>query len=411
MSGQKKTGPLAGLRILDFTTFQAGSLGTTLLADLGADVIKVENVGRGDEGRFLYLFGPPENRQSAFFYACNRGKRGIALDLKRPEAIAVVERLAAEVDVVANNFRPGVMERLGLSYERLRRVNPRLVYVSMTGWGKRGPKAGAPALDTAAQARGGLIHQTGEPDGAPVPAGAAVADSAAALNLAIAILAGIVARDRTGIGQEIDVSLYGSVLALQAPEIDYALLSGKEVGRAGRSHPLLPTLTRVFRCGDDRFLAVIGVEDTRWPGFCRAIGRPDLREDPRFVDVRARKRNMPALYEILDRHFLSRPRDEWIAALEAEDQVCAPVQSYSEIASDPVALENRYLIPIDHPRLGRGQVVAFPFEFHGTPARYDSIEPVHGEHTWEVLKSLGLQTEDIERLLREGIAQGPSSLP
>jgi CoA:oxalate CoA-transferase len=166
-------GPLSGVRILDFTTVQAGAQGTTVLADLGAEVVKVENTAGGDEGRYVYMLGPVNNRQSAFFYVCNRGKRSIALDLKRPEALAVIDRLVAEVDAVTNNFRPGVMERLNLGYERLRGLNPRLVYVSLSGWGKRGPKAAHPALDTAAQARSGLVWHTGERDGFPVPAGAA----------------------------------------------------------------------------------------------------------------------------------------------------------------------------------------------------------------------------------------------
>jgi crotonobetainyl-CoA:carnitine CoA-transferase CaiB-like acyl-CoA transferase len=371
------SGPLNGIHILDFTVFQAGAQGTGVLADLGADVIKVESPAGGEEGRALYLLGPAENRQSAFFYVCNRGKRSVALDLKRSEAIAAIDRLVAEVDVVANNFRPGVMERLNLSYERLRGINPRLVYVSMTGWGKRGPKVAHPALDTAAQARGGLVWQTGEPDGFPLPAGAAVVDHSAALNLAIAILAGIVARDRTNTGQEIDVSLFGAALELQAPELTYALLSGKQIPRAGRGHPLYPTLSRVFPSADG-FFAVLGVNDARWPGFCRAIGRSDWEHDERFKDARTRKHNMEVLYAELDRVFPTKTAAEWIARLEAEDQVCAPVQSYQEIANDPVALENNYIVEIDHPRMGRGKVVTVPFEFHGTPTRHDAIEPQLG---------------------------------
>lgn len=398
------SGPLSGIRILDFTTFQAGAQGTGVLADMGADVIKVEDTRRGDEGRYLYLLGAADNRQSAFFYVCNRGKRSISLDLKQPEAVAVVDRLVTHVDVVASNFRPGVMQRLNLSYDRLRSLNPRLVYVSMTGWGMHGPKASHPALDTAVQARGGVIWQTGEPDGFPLPAGAAVADHTGALNLAIAILAGLVARDRTGAGQEIDVSLFGAVLGLQATEMTYAMLSGKQVPRAGRGHPLLPTLTRVFKASDG-FFAIIGVEDRRWPGFCRAIGRPDLERDYRFKDVRTRKRNMEVLCNELDGFFATKTRAEWIARLEAEDQVCSPVQSYQEVATDPVALENSHIVEIAHPRMGKGKVVTIPFDFHGTPVRHGAVEPQLGEHTREILAAAGLSPSQSDALIASQVAR------
>jgi crotonobetainyl-CoA:carnitine CoA-transferase CaiB-like acyl-CoA transferase len=401
----QRSGPLTAIRILDFTTYQAGAQGTGILADLGADVIKVEDTRRGDDGRVLYLTGPPDNRQSAFFYVCNRGKRSVALDLKRPEGIAVIDRLVRQVDVVANNFRPGVMERLNLAYDRLAGINPRIVYVSMTGWGKRGPKARHPALDTAAQARGGIVWQTGEPDGFPLPAGAAVADHAAALNLAIAILAGIVARDRTGQGQEIDVSLYGSVLELQATEMTYSFLSGKQLPRAGRGHPLLPTLTRVFQAADG-YLAIIGVEDTRWPGFCRAVERPDLEHDERFKDTRTRKRNMEALCAELDRVFPTKSTAEWIAHLEKEDQVCSPVQSYASIAQDPVALDNDHIVELtNHPRLPKGKVVSVPYEFHGTHIRRDLIDPTVGEHTREILAEAGLTEGECDTLLASAVAR------
>jgi crotonobetainyl-CoA:carnitine CoA-transferase CaiB-like acyl-CoA transferase len=397
-------GPLSGVRILDFTTVQAGAQGTGELANLGADVIKVENVTAGDEGRYVYRLGPANNRQSAFFYVCNRGKRSIALDLKRPEGLAVIDRLVAQVDAVTNNFRPGVMERLNLGYERLRGINPKLVYVSLSGWGKRGPKAAHPALDTAAQARSGLVWQTGDRDGFPVPAGAAVVDHSAALNLAIAVLAGIVARDRTGAGQEIDLSLFGSALALQATEITYALLSGKRLQR-GRGHPVSPVLTRVFQTADGYF-AIIGVEDRRWPGFCRAIDRPDIEHDERFKDARRRRRNMEALCVELDRFFLTKTTAEWMARLEAEDQICSPVQSYQEVAHDPVALENGYVVEVEHPRMGRGKVVTVPFEFHGTPIRHDAIDPQLGEHTREILAGTGLSREEIEALIAHRVARG-----
>lgn len=398
------SGALSGIRILDFTTFQGGAQGTGLLADLGAEVVKIEDTKRGDDGRVLYCIGPLEDRQSVFFYVCNRGKRSVSLDLKRPEAIAVIDRLVQQSDVIANNFRPGVMERLNLSYERLRGINPKLVYVSASGWGKRGPKARHPALDTAAQARGGLVWQTGAPGGTPVPAGAAVADHCGALNLAVAILAGVIARYRTGQGQEIDLSLFGAVLQLQATELTYGLLSGKTVPRAGRGHPLVPTLTGVFPTADG-FIAIIGVEDVRWPGFCRAIERPDLEHDERFKNVRNRRHNMDALCAEMDRVFPHRGTALWVARLEAEDQVCSPVQSYEDLANDPVALENGYIVEVDHPRLGRGKAVVPPIAFDGAPVRPGGLEPILGEHTREVLLSAGVTSAEIDALISAGVAR------
>ncbi len=398
------SGPLSGIRVLDFTTFQAGSQATGLLADLGADVIKVESTTVGDPGRLIYRIGPQENRQSVFFYVCNRGKRSVALDLKKPEAVTVIDRLVAGVDAVTNNFRPGVMERLNLSYNRLRRINPKLVYVSLTGWGKRGPKVEHPALDTAAQARGGLVWQTRDTDGFPVPAGAAVADYAAAMNLVIAVLCGIVARNQTGKGQEIDLSLFGAVLGMQAPELTYSMFSNKPMPRAGRGHPLFPSLTRVFQTADG-FFAILAVDGERWSGFCRAIGRADLRLDERFKDDRSRNRNMSSLYAELDPVFLTKKTAQWIALLEAEDQVCAPVQSYDEIAHDPVAIDNCYIREIDHPRLGEGKAVAYPFEFHATSPREGAIDPRLGEHTREVLIEAGLDEDEINSLIASGAAR------
>jgi CoA:oxalate CoA-transferase len=248
-------GPLEGVKVLDFTAFQQGPQATVVLADMGAEVTKVEAPLLGDLGRYMALLDQPE-RFSAYFLVHNRGKRSITLNLKTEEGCRIAYLLAERSDVAVHNFRPGVAERLGIGYEDLKGVNPRLIYAHASGWGTRGPKADRPCFDIAAQARGGLIGVTGEPDGYPLPAGVSVADYSGATNLALAIVAALYAREHTGLGQKVEVSLLGSQVAMQSWELQYFLLSGQDPGRAGRGHGYLPTIWRVFKTADG--YAVVG---------------------------------------------------------------------------------------------------------------------------------------------------------
>jgi len=391
-------GALDGVKVLDFTVFQQGPQATLIMADMGADVIKVEPPMFGDLGRVLAMVG--ETRFSAYHLAHNRGKRSITLNLKTEEAREVVRKLIPQMDVLVHNFRPGAMERLGLGYDDTRALNERIIYGHASGWGPKGPKAEHPAFDIAAQARGGLMSITGEADGGPLPAGVAIADYAGAVNLALAVIAALYARERTGVGQRIDTSLFGTQIAAQAWEMQYFILSG-QMKRSGRGHAYLPTIWRTFRTADG-WAVIGGVGDDRWPAFCRAVGMPELERDERFVHAGARKDHLDALYELLDDKFLAKTTREWIAVLEAHDMICAPVQDYGEVTSDAQALANDYLLDVEHPSNGRTQVIGAPWRFSETPAAVAAAAPELGQHTEEILLSLGYTWEQITALRDAG---------
>jgi crotonobetainyl-CoA:carnitine CoA-transferase CaiB-like acyl-CoA transferase len=390
-------GALDGVRVLDFTVFQQGPQATLVMADMGADVLKVEPPLFGDLGRVLAMHGP--DRFSAYHLAHNRGKRSITVNLKTDEGREVVRRLAAEVDVFAHNFRPGAMEKLGLGYDDVRALNERIIYAHASGWGPRGPKANHPAFDIAAQARSGLMSMTGESDGGPLPAGIAVADYIGAANLAMSVIAALYARERTGTGQKIETSLFGSAIAAQAWELQYYMVSGRK-RRSGRGHAYLPTIWRTFRTADG-WAVVGGVGDDRWGAFCEAVEMPELKDDPRFANVGVRKDNLDELHALLDGCFECRTTAEWMELLEKHDMICAPVADYDDVTRDAQALENEYFVRVQHPTLGDTQVVGMPWRFSETPARVMPSAPELGQHTEEVLLSLGYAWDDITAL-RDG---------
>ncbi len=390
--------PLDGVRVLDFTVFQQGPQATLVMADMGADVIKIEVPTFGDFGRLLQMFG--EHRVSAYHLAHSRGKRSLTLNLKNEAAVDVVRRLIPDADVMVHNFRPGVMERLGLGYEPVRAINPRIIYAHASGWGAKGPKATHPAFDIAAQARAGLMSMTGEDGGGPLPAGVAIADYIGAMNLATAVIAALYSRSQTGIGQKVETSLFGSMIAAQAWELQTYIM-GRRRRRAGRGHAYLPTIWRTFETADG-WAVVGGVGDDRWPAFCAAVAMPELEHDERFANGLSRAVNILTLYELLDDKFLGKTTAEWIAVLEAHDMICAPVQDYETLLSDPQALENGYVIDIDHPSAGPMQAVGFPWRFSETPAEAAPAAPELGQHSEEILLEAGYTWDQIAALRDSG---------
>ena len=400
--------PLEGIRVIDCTIWQQGTYATALLADMGADVIKVEGPDSPDPGRSLATPGRPDHGLSAYFECHNRNKRGIVLDLKHPEGRRVLLRLAATADVFVQNMRKGVMERLGLGYRDLAAANPSIIYASASGYGPKGPDTTLPSMDIMGQARGGFMSVNGEPE-RPAAGFAGLADQVGAMMLANGILVALVHRLRTGRGQEVDVSLLGSQVALQAFNITNYLFGGRVPQRRPREEA--GPLWNTYQGSDGRWFVIGLAQGERWwSGLCAAIGREDLRDEPRFADLRSRQANARELVAILDDVFAARPCDEWVRTLTEAGLMCARVQDYAEVCADPQVRANEYVIEVEHPSGARVEMVGHPIQLSATPAQVRRMAPEFGEHTEEVLLEAGLTWEEITRL-REAGAIGPREAP
>jgi CoA:oxalate CoA-transferase len=399
---------LQGIRVLDMTIWQQGTAASVMLADLGADVIKIEEPASGDPGRALWRV-EQAGGLSAYFQALNRGKRSVAIDLKRPEGRDVLRRLARTADVFLTNFRPGVCERLGLGYVDLSKENPRLVYARASGYGPNGPEAQDGSFDILGQARGGLMAVTGDPDSYPMTAGVSLADQTGGILAAFGTLTALLHRERTGEGQEVDVSLLGSVMALQSFNITSVLMGGalpQRFPRGGQG-----PFWNVYRGSDGKHFALAMLLNRGWPEMCEAIGRPELEHDERFAHFRDRvATNAKQLIDIFDEAFATQPADHWVRELNARGVFCARVQDYEELSRDPQVLANEYVV--DVPREGDDPIrmVATPVQLSKTPARIRSLAPELGQHTEEVLLEAGYSWPEIESLRVAGII-GPKHEP
>ena len=394
------SGPLDGVRILDLSQWQQGPYATTLLADLGASVIKVERPGYGDAGRHG-LGGYDATHPAPDFFAHNRGKRGITIDLRHPRGRDLVLRLAEETDVVVSNFRAGILEQWELGYDAFCAANPRIIYAHASGVGARGPEAGRPMFDIVAQALGGIMSVNGEEGSPPTPVGTFMGDQIGAIWLAVAILGALVHRERTGEGQRIDVSLLGAQVALQSFEITHYLFHGELPRRAGRGHPHAGILWNTFPAADGYF-AMAGVREDRWAAFAALVGAPDLATDPRFDSPEHRTAHRGALLERLDAIFRARSVQEWMDLLATIDIACGPVQDYAQVAEDPQVLANEYIREMDHPHLGTIRYVNTPIQYSASPVVNQGPEPVLGQHTEEVLLEHGYDWPEITTLRELG---------
>ena len=399
-------GPLAGTRVIEIAQEIQGPYAALFLADMGADVIKVELPGIGDLSRHMRIRliaggEAPRADASHYFLAMNRGKRSLTLDLKRAEAHAVMLRLVEHADVLVSNYRPGVLDRLGLGWDALSATNPRLVYATGSSWGPAGPWLSRPSRDTLAQAASGLMAKTGTGE-QPTPCGALVADHSSALSLVVGILAALLAREKTGRGQKVDASIYGTALALQPMEIDFTALSGIETPRALRGHQFLHGVWGAFRTKDG-WICLAGVDDRRWSAFCEALELGALREDPACADVVVRNYHGAKLEAELDRVFPARTTEEWLARLAAADILAAPVASYMDVLDSEQAAANGYVTEMDHPALGRIRVVGNPLTLSETPVGPAGPPPELGQHTEEVLLELGYAWDEIEALRAKAV--------
>jgi formyl-CoA transferase len=395
-----KNGPLTGIRVLDLTRVLAGPYCTMFLGDLGAEVVKVEQPGVGDDTRG---WGPPfTGGESAYFLCINRNKKSITVDLKRQEGIDLVRRLAGSADVLIENFRPGTMERLGLGEKDLRAINPRLIYASLSGFGADGPMSEVPGYDLIVQAWGGLMSITGAPDGEPTKVGVAIIDLVAGLMLGKSIAAALFAREKIGVGQKIDTSLLEAEVASLINVGSNYLIAGTAAKRWGNAHPSIVPY-QSFKTADGYL--VIGVaSEGIWQRFCQAVGHPELFADPRFAKNSNRVENRASLIGILRQTFAARDTDDWLKLLNEAEVPCAPVQTVDQVFSAPQVLHREMLVEVDHPKAGTVRMAGIPVKLSGTPASIRLPPPLLGQHTEEVLSSwLGVNDGEIQELKRKKI--------
>ncbi|MFT4288402.1 CaiB/BaiF CoA transferase family protein [Nocardioides sp.] len=397
------TGPLAGIRVLDWTIWQQGPAAGAMLGDLGAEVIKIEERGAGDPGRGMQSVSGLDvtGIENAYFEVHNRNKKSIAVDLKAAEGVALVHRLVEKSDVFLHNFRPGVPERLGLDYDTLSSVRPGLIYAAASAFGAHGPERTARAYDLLGLARSGIMSaagsaETGEPG---VPKGG-IADQMGAIGLAYGVLAALVARERLGVGQLVETSLLGSMMWLQALSVQMQLVTGAAAMSGNRRQPANP-LWNHYRCADDKWLALAMPQSDRyWADVVALLGRPGLACDPRFEDQVSRREHSAECVELLDELFSQASRDHWLERLGSlPDLPISPVNTLAEVVADPQAAANGYVIEYDHPVRGACRTAGFPLSLSQTPLEVRERAPEFGEHTEAILlELLELDWGDIARL-------------
>ena len=404
-------GPLSGLRVLDFSRILAGPWAAQTMADLGAEVIKIERPGTGDDTR---LWGPPfivaedgrEIPDAAYFHCANRGKKSLTLDLASEKGQEIVRRLAATSDILVENYKRGGLARYRLDYESLSAVNPGLVYCSITGFGQTGPYADRAGYDFLIQAMGGLMSITGErddlPGGGPQKVGVAVTDVLTGLYTAIAALAAVREREKTGEGKHIDMALFDVAVASTANQAMNYLVTGEAPGRMGNGHPnVVPYQS--FATADGHVVVAVG-NDSQFVRFCEAGGRPDLAGDERFRTNAGRVEHRDALIPALAEMMLARTQDEWIAALEAVGVPCGPINDLRRIFTDPQAEARGLRMELPHSEAGSVPGVANPIRYVGEPHDYPGGAPALGEHTEDVLGGLlGMDEDEIAALRQDGV--------
>jgi crotonobetainyl-CoA:carnitine CoA-transferase CaiB-like acyl-CoA transferase len=406
VAGQKKTGPLTGLKVIDLSHVMAGPTCAMLLADLGADVVKVEKIPGGDDARRM---APPTIAgESAAFLIMNRNKRGIALNLKTEAGRTVLSRLLQGADVLIENYRPGTMERMGFGYEALHASNPRLIYCSISGFGRTGPYANRGGFDLVAQAMSGLMSITGEGPGCPpVKLGAPVTDITAGILACVGILAALHSRASSGQGQMVDTSLFEAGIIHTYWQSAIALATGKAPGPMGTGHPLNAPY-QAFPVADG-WITVGAANQGNWLRLLQALEAPELGDDPRFANNAERMRNLPALNAALTPLFKHRSSAEWLRRLEQAGVPAGPVLDVNQMHADPQTLAREMIVETTHPTAGRVKAIGLPIKFSDTPGGVRRAAPILGQHTREVLRDHGFSDTQIDQMAALGAIQMPDS--
>lgn len=410
-------GPLAGLTVLDLTRILSGPFCTMLLADFGADVIKIEQPGTGDpaRGNGPFLTTGPDGKPtsataqgpgaySSYFMSINRNKRSIAIDLTKPKGAALLLDLVEKADVLVENFRPGTMEKFGLGYDALQARNPKLIMASISGFGQSGPYAKRPALDVIVQGMGGMLSITGEPGGDPVRPGASIGDITAALFTTVAIQGALLERQTSGQGQYIDISMLDCQVAIMENAFTRYFTLGEIPARIGTRHPSSTPFQAFKTANGHVVVAIMGGSTEQWPLFCAAIDHPELMDDERYQSGWGRTQNYDELIPIIEEAMLTKTNDEWTELLGSMGIPAGPVQNIAEVAVDPQVNSRDMFVDIDHPALGSVRFAGNPIKLSRTPTVSASSPPDLGQHSSEVLaQQLGMTEAQVSELIADGI--------
>ena len=391
---------LEGIRVLDLTRALAGPFCTLMLGDHGADVIKIEIPGTGDDTRH---WGPPFiGEESAYFLSINRNKRSLTLNFKEPKAIEIFLDLVKESDVVVENFTPGVMARFGLDYETVKGANPKIIYSSISGFGQTGPYRARPAYDQIMQGISGIMSITGETDGEPQKVGIAITDIGAGMWTAFAIMSAVYHRDQHGEGQQIDVSMLDAQVSWLTYQAAYFFANEEPPKRLGAAHPTLVPY-QAFMCQDNKYINVAVGSERLWDRFCQGIKKPELKDHPEYATNGDRVRSRNKLVPYLQEFFLTRSVAEWVADLQEANVPCGPINDLADVFSDPQLLHREMYLEMAHPTLGSIKQTGIPIKFSRTPGGLDRPPPLLGEHNGEILREMGYSDTDIKRLADQSI--------
>lgn len=393
------SGPIKGIKVLELAQIMAGPTCGLMLADLGADVIKIEKIPGGDDTR---RFLPPDvNGEAAAFMMMNRNKRGMTLDLKKKEGVEVFKRLVKNADVVVENYRKGTLERLGIGYEELKKINPRIILCEISGYGRTGPYADKGGFDLIAQGMSGLMSVTGESkDRPPMKVGAPVTDITAGILAAMGVLAALVARERTGVGQRVDTSLYEAGIVHTYWQSAIASATGVAPGPLGSAHPLTAPY-QAFKT-KDKWITVGASNQNTWLNLIDALGRKDLQDNEKFSSNAHRMKNISELIEILKTELIKKTSAEWIAIFDEKGLPCGPIHTVTEMFEDPQTIARKMIVDVKNTKAGYFKAIGMPVKFSDTKVEDTKESPTFGQHTKQILLDNGFTNDEIDALMQQG---------